>query len=253
MNDNTTSIPTQIDAIHEPLRRLAKLSKRFNGWGRWLVATVPAASAGILIYSLPRTDTPELMRNATIAIGLGAGLLGAGLWIAGILLRSHLSHYRASRFEVEQQRMLLVAECERFVAGLDTTVLAGLVTQIQNIETLLPALRAAHELSTGQILMLLADVDRRWQADLTRVSDVGVKMIDGVSDQQADTANKVDRILEAMKRLEERVETAILMADAVAFVDARSDAEGGRGGPVASVTHLPQNGRSVPPRKGDHS
>lgn len=183
MNENTTSIPTQIDAIHEPLRRLAKLSKRFNGWGRWLVATVPAVAAGILIYSLARPDTPELMRNATVAIGVGAGLLGAGLWIAGILLRSHLSHYRASRFEVEQQRIQLVADCERFVAGLDTTVLAGLVTQIQNIETLLPALRAAHELSTGQILMLLADVDRRWQADLTRVSDVGVKMIDGVHDR----------------------------------------------------------------------
>lgn len=62
-----------------------------------------------------------------------------------------------------------------------------------------------------------------------------------------------DQVMGEVRALCEAVRTAMVKADAVAFVDARSEAEEGRNDSVASVTHLPVNSRSPLPRKGDHS
>ncbi len=74
-------------------------------------------------------------------------------------------------------------------------------------------------------------------------------------------ATMVERVWAAVAKQEERLaglrsdlgSLMLMKADAERFVDARSEAEEGRAGGVASVTHLPVVSRSPSPRKGDHS
>ena len=149
-------------------------------------------------------------------LGTVAMILGGFVVVAGILVRvfQHMQDQGREKSKRDMQKVLAEAEILRL--------------------RLIHQLRADLELRHDQI-------DDR----LTRIERAAV--------DQANLAARMGAAEEDLCALRERVETAIVKADAEAFVDARSEAEEGRGGGVASVTHLPFNNRSPSPRKGDHS
>lgn len=88
---------------------------------------------------------------------------------------------------------------------------------------------------------LRADIERnhdRIEDRLTRMERVAV------------TQAKLEEHLGALRQ---QVETAMVKADAVAFVDQRSESEEKRNGAMGSVTPFPSQKRSPSPRKDDHS
>jgi hypothetical protein len=93
-----------------------------------------------------------------------------------------------------------------------------------------------------------------FEASLNEVAAKCVNQLLGEIRAEFAELRERDKQIEAeLSALRQVVQTAIVKADAVAFVDARSEVAEGRCGPPASVTHLPVNGRSPSPRKSDHS
>lgn len=183
MTDDSLTLPSPETVILDPLRRLAKLASRYNGFGRGLVAGGTAAVAGILLFALARSDVPEPVRDAAIALGLGAAIIGTWLWVASVLLRSHRCHHHAAKFELDQLRAALAADCEQFVAGLDTSTLGRLAAQLDTIETSIPQLRAAVELERGVVLERINEAERRRAADLVRALDAARRRFEELLDE----------------------------------------------------------------------
>lgn len=208
-DESSIRLPTPSDVIHGPVRQITRLGRRFNGWGRWLVFGGLTATAGILLLALARSDVPEPLRDAVVALGLGASTLGTLMWLASVLLRSQLCHYHASKFEAELRRVQLVAECERFVLGIDTAAIGRLAAQLQGIETLLPSFRAAIELNREVMLRRLGEIEAQRQADLTLMRENGEKLFESVHDHldRVERAREVDAGLVrelVAKQLDER-------------------------------------------------
>lgn len=158
---------------------------------------------------------------------LTAGLLTAGLW--------------AHKFS------LPIGLISWLGPGLTTfSILGGIGTQKTiNKHEVMSRIEAVEE-------KLSANIRDHAPADAIELARIAT-MVERVSATQSKIVEAQAKAVEEMRALRAMVELVIVKADAVAFVDARSEAEDGRTEGVATVTQLPVNGRSPLPRKGDHS
>ncbi len=133
-DENSIRLPSPSEVSREAVKRIARRGNRYNIGGRFLIAVGLGAVAVLLVVSAARSDVPEQLRDLTLSLGMGMAALGLLALGVSVALHSDLIHYQASRFDADLRRVQLVADCERFVQGIDTGAIGRLTAQLQAVE-----------------------------------------------------------------------------------------------------------------------